>query len=127
MTVHIHSLVHCSSLMLAKGSLTGGALQDSANTRATEHMQGDLCGGSEEEEKVTVVFSQRCARFFNCISVLVLGNIHHGGLVSQFLTCMYVSVNNSPCMNINFCDRFRVKGGTLHKRLYFHPRPWSRS
>ena len=75
MTVHIHSLVHYSSLMLAIGSLTGGALRDSANTRATEHMQGDLCGGSEEE-KVTVVFSQRCARFFNCTSVLVLGYIH---------------------------------------------------
>ena len=63
-TVHIHSLVHCSSLVLAKGSLTEGVLRDSANTRATEHMQGDLCGDSEEEEeKVTVVFSQRCARF----------------------------------------------------------------
>ena len=85
LTVQIHSLLHCSSLVLAKASLTEGALLetehkaslthgallDSANARATEHaVKDDICGGKE----VTVVFSQRCARFLQldqCASIRI--------------------------------------------------------
>lgn len=65
LSVQIHSLLHCPSLLLAKASLTHGALLDSANA--------NICGDIKGEE-VTVVFSQRCARFLQleqCASIRI--------------------------------------------------------
>ena len=67
LSVEIHSLLHCPSLLLAEASLTHGALPDSADT----NVKGDVKGGGEA---VTVVFSQRCARFLQleqCASIRI--------------------------------------------------------
>ena len=80
--MQIHSLLHCPSLLLAEASLTHGALPDSANAEASlthgalpdsadTNVKGDVKGGGEA---VTVVFSQRCARFLQleqCASIRI--------------------------------------------------------
>ncbi len=80
--MQILSLLHCPSLILAKASLTDGALPDSsANARATEDtvkggISGDIRGDVKGDggDEVTVVFSQRCARFLQleqCASIRI--------------------------------------------------------